>query len=131
VVPLWPVPCRLARLRLQRLTAPSWSRLFLGPACERDLAQPAHELCSLVDSPYASLMEPQIRHLLHDTIQTELARQGHYSIRYRLHTAIGALEMIETGQVHQQYGRDLIGGYLVALSPPTGEHSADAPLAGS
>lgn len=128
VVTQLPVPSRLGMLRFERLNEPNWSLLFLDPACERYLGQPAHELCSLVDSPYASLMEPQIRHHLHDTIQTELARQGHYSIRYRLHTAIGALEMIETGEVYQQYGRDLIGGYLVALSPSAGEHSAEAPL---
>ena len=107
-------------LRFERLNEPSWSLLFLDPGCERYLGQPAHELCSLVDSPYASLMEPQTRHQLHDIIQTQLASQGHYSVRYRLHTANGTLDMLETGEAAQQYGRELICGYLIA-----GSHSAE------
>lgn len=120
VVTQLPVPSRLGMLRFERLNEPSWSLLFLDPGCERYLGQPAHELCSLVDSPFASLMEPQIRHQLHDIIQTQLATQGHYSVRYRLHTAKGVLDMLETGESGQQYGREVIRGYLIA-----GSHSAE------
>jgi hypothetical protein len=30
------------------------------------------ELCALIGTPYASLMEPQARYQLHDTIQQQL-----------------------------------------------------------
>ena len=120
VVTQLPVPSRLGMLRFERLNEPSWSLLFLDPACERYLGQAANQLCSLVDSPYASLMEPQIRHQLHEAIQTQLASRGHYSVRYRLHTAVGVLDMVETGESVQQYGRELIRGYLIA-----GSHSAE------
>jgi len=117
VVTQLPVPSRLGMLRFERLNEPSWDLLYLDPACERHLGQPAHELCSLIDSPYASLMEPQARHQLHDIVQAELGRHGHYSIRYRLHTVQGTIEIVESGELYQQYGRDLLGGYLIALSP--------------
>src|SRR5690606_23106291 len=112
-------------LRFERLNEPSWDLLFLDPACERYLGQPAHELCSLVDSPYASLMEPQFRHQLHDIIQAELSRQGRYSVRYRLHTAQGAVEIVENGEVFRQYGRDLLSGYLM-ICPSAGACEVEA-----
>lgn len=113
VVTQLPVPSRLGMLRFERLNESSWALLFLDPACERHLGLPAQDLCSLIDSPYASLMEPQARLRLHDVVQAQLASQGHYSIRYCLHTAHGPRNILETGEVSQQYGRELVRGYLV------------------
>ena len=100
-------------LRFERLNESSWALLFLDPVCERYLGQPAQDLCSLIDSPYASLMEPQVRLKLHDVVQTQLATLGHYSIRYCLHTSGGPLDMLEIGELCQQYGRELVRGYLI------------------
>ena len=113
VVTQLPVPSRLGMLRFERLNESSWALLFLDPACERHLGLPAQDLCSLIESPYASLMEPQVRLKLHDVVQVQLASQGHYSIRYCLHTANGLRNILETGEVCQQYGRELVRGYLV------------------
>ena len=113
VTPLAAHP-RLGMLRFERLNEPSWALLFLDPACERHLGQSASELCSLIDSPFASLMEPQARFQLHDVIQQQLATQGHYAIRYRLHSARGQREVIEIGEPYRQFGRDLLRGYLLA-----------------
>ncbi|WP_313024228.1 putative bifunctional diguanylate cyclase/phosphodiesterase [Pseudomonas lopnurensis] len=118
VVTQLPVPSRLGLLRFERLNEASWTLLFLDPACERHLGVPAGELCSLVDSPYASLMEPSARHQLHDEIQLQLASLGHYAVSYRLHTPEGTLQVSELGEVCQQYGRELLRGYLMA-----GRHS--------
>jgi diguanylate cyclase (GGDEF)-like protein/PAS domain S-box-containing protein len=113
VVTQLPVPSRLGMLRFERLNESSWALLFLDPACERHLGQPAHELCSLIDSPYASLMEPQVRLRLHDEVQAQLKDQGSYSIRYCVHTVIGPLDILEMGELCQQYGREVVRGYLV------------------
>ncbi|MCJ0971900.1 EAL domain-containing protein [Pseudomonas sp. PS1] len=113
VVTQLPVPSRLGMLRFERLNESSWALLFLDPACERYLGQPAHELCSLIDSPYASLMEPQARLHLHDVIQAQLADRGHYSVRYCVHAASGTLDLLEIGEVVQQYGREVVRGYLI------------------
>ncbi len=64
VVTQLPVPSRLGMLRFERLNESSWTLLFLDPACERYLGVSAGDLCSLVDAPYASLMEPSVRHQL-------------------------------------------------------------------
>ena len=69
VVTQLPVPSRLGMLRFERLNEPSWALLFLDPNCERQFGLPAMELCALVGSPYASLMEPEARYQLHDAIQ--------------------------------------------------------------
>ena len=119
VVTQLPVPSRLGMLRFERLNEPSWALLYLDPACEGHFGLPAHQLCSLVDSPYASLMEPAVRLRMHDTVQAQLATQGHYSIRYRLHAASGLLNLLEIGELSQQYGRDLLRGYLVVEPGPT------------
>jgi len=113
VVTQLPVPSRLGMLRFERLNESSWALLFLDPACQRYLGQPAQDLCSLIDSPYASLMEPQARLKLHDVVQAQLATLGHYSIRYCLHTYGGPLDMLEIGELCQQYGRELVRGYLI------------------
>src|SRR5690606_3640067 len=113
VVTQLPVPSRLGMLRFERLNESSWAMLFLDPACERYFGEPAHALCSLIDSPYASLLEPQARLELHDEIQRQLASQGHYSARYRLHSQKGVLDVLEVGESCLQYGRELIRGYLI------------------
>ncbi|WP_413043026.1 EAL domain-containing protein [Pseudomonas sp. YJ42] len=113
VVTQLPVPSRLGMLRFERLNESSWALLYLDPACERHFGLPAHELCSLIDSPYASLMEPAVRLRTHDIVQAQLATQGHYSIRYCLHSANGVLDLLEIGELCQQYGRELLRGYLV------------------
>ena len=100
-------------LRFERLNESSWALLFLDPACERYLGLPPQARCSLIDSPYASLMEPQARLKLHDVVQAQLATLGHYSIRYCLHTSGGPLDMLEIGEICQQYGRELVRGYLI------------------
>ncbi len=113
VVTQLPVPSRLGMLRFERLNESSWALLYLDPTCERHLGQPAHELCSLIDSPYASLMEPATRLHMHDVVQAQLSAEGHYSIRYCVHAAIGSLELLEIGELCQQYGRELLRGYLI------------------
>ncbi|MGK9066732.1 sensor domain-containing protein [Stutzerimonas chloritidismutans] len=122
VVTQLPVPSRLGMLRFERLNESSWALLYLDPACERYLGQPAQELCSLIDSPYASLMEPQARLQLHDIIQTQLADLGHYSVRYCIHAANGMLDLLEIGELCQQYGREVVCGYLIVE-----QHSAVSP----
>ena len=69
VVTQLPVPSRLGMLRFERLNEANWALLFLDPNCERDFGLPAAELCALIGSPYASLMEAQQRYELHDAIQ--------------------------------------------------------------
>ncbi|MDH0893705.1 MULTISPECIES: GGDEF domain-containing phosphodiesterase [unclassified Pseudomonas] len=112
VVTQLPVPSRLGMLRFERLNEPSWTLLFLDPSCERQLGVGASELCALLDSPYASLMEPEARYRLHDEIQRQVAQTQHYSVRYRLHTPNGALHMLEIGEPFRQRGRSLLRGYL-------------------
>ncbi len=107
-------------LRFERLNESSWALLYLDPACERHLGQPAHDLCSLIDSPYASLMEPATRLQMHDVVQAQLSVGGHYSIRYCVHTAVGLLELMEIGELCQQYGRELLRGYLI-IEPRSAE----------
>ncbi len=127
VVTQLPVPSRLGMLRFERLNEPSWSLLFLDPACERQLGVSAGELCALLDCPYASLMEPEARYQLHDDIQRQLASTQHYSVRYRLHTPNGALHLLEIGESFQQRGRFLLRGYLL-VTAEAGENLAEQRL---
>lgn len=113
VVTQLPVPSRLGMLRFERINEPSWTLLFLDPACERQLGVSAGELCALLDSPYASLMEPEARYRLHDEIQQQLAATQHYSVRYHLHTPTGILHLLEVGEAYLQRGRQLLRGYLL------------------
>ena len=115
VVTQLPVPSRLGMLRFERLNEASWAMLFLDPNCERQFGQPAVELCALVGSPYASLMEPEARYQLHDAIQQQLSKSAHYVVRYTLHTAAGALNMLELGEAYKQHNRHLLRGYLLAV----------------
>ncbi len=110
VVTQLPVPSRLGMLRFE-----SWALLFLDPNCERQFGLPAVELCALVGSPYASLMEPQARYQLHDAIQAQLSESTHYLIRYTLHTASGALNLLELGEAYKQHNRHLLRGYLLVI----------------
>ncbi|MEA5672625.1 diguanylate cyclase, partial [Pseudomonas sp. MH2] len=76
VVTQLPVPSRLGMLRFERLNEASWAMLYLDPGCDRQFGLPAAELCALIGSPYASLMEPEARYKLHDEIQLQLARRN-------------------------------------------------------
>ncbi|POF39461.1 diguanylate cyclase [Pseudomonas laurylsulfativorans] len=115
VVTQLPVPSRLGMLRFERLNEPSWALLFLDPNCERQFGLPAVELCALVGSPYASLMEPEARYRLHDAIQQQLTEGTHYLIRYTLHTASGPLSLLELGEAYKQHNRHLLRGYLLVI----------------
>lgn len=81
VVTQLPVPSRLGMLRFERLNEATWAMLYLDPACERQFGLHASELCALIDSPYASLMEPEARYTLHDEIQRQLQARGYYRVR--------------------------------------------------
>ncbi|NHW00804.1 putative bifunctional diguanylate cyclase/phosphodiesterase [Stutzerimonas degradans] len=126
VVMQLPVPSRLGMLRFERLNEASWLLLYLDPACERHFDVAANELCSLIDSPYASLMEPYARHQLHDDIQQQLLNQPHYCVEYQLHTPRGTLALTEVGERCRKYGRELVAGYLIV-----GKSAAAAPLNGT
>ncbi|WP_053153527.1 bifunctional diguanylate cyclase/phosphodiesterase [Pseudomonas sp. P1.8] len=115
VVTQLPVPSRLGMLRFERLNEPSWALLFLDPNCERQFGLPAMELCALVGSPYASLMEPEARYQLHDAVQHQLSEGTHYLIRYTLHTASGSLNLLEMGEAFKQHNRHLLRGYLLVI----------------
>nr|BFD39256.1 GGDEF and EAL domain-containing protein [Pseudomonas sp. FFPRI_1] len=115
VVTQLPVPSRLGMLRFERLNEASWALLFLDPNCERQFGLPAVELCALVGSPYASLMEPEARYQLHDAIQEQLSHTPHYLIRYTLHTGQGPLSILELGEAYKQHNRHLLRGYLLVV----------------
>lgn len=115
VVTQLPVPSRLGMLRFERLNEASWALLFLDPNCERQFGLPAVELCALVGSPYASLMEPEARYQLHDAIQQQLSTSPHYLIRYTLHTGHGSLSILELGEAYKQHNRHLLRGYLLVV----------------
>ncbi|RWU23626.1 diguanylate cyclase [Pseudomonas alkylphenolica] len=115
VVTQLPVPSRLGMLRFERLNEASWALLYLDPACERQFGMAAVDLCALVGSPYASLMEPEARYKLHDDIQQQLADRPNYRVRYTLHTAQGPLHLLELGEAYKQHNRQLLRGYLMVV----------------
>jgi PAS domain S-box-containing protein len=115
VVTQLPVPSRLGMLRFERLNEASWALLYLDPNCERQFGLPAMELCALIGSPYASLMEPQARYQLHDAIQEQLTISPHYLVRYTLHTNDGPLSLLELGEAYKQHNRHLLRGYLMVV----------------
>ena len=123
VVTQLPVPSRLGLLRFERLNEASWTLLYLDSGCEQQFGLPAQELCSLLDAPYASLMEPTARYQLHDSIAQQLAERRHYSVQYRLHTPLGSLTLMEVGEAFKQRGRHLLRGYLLVMN----EQSAPSP----
>ena len=115
VVTQLPVPSRLGMLRFERLNEASWALLYLDPNCERQFGLPAVELCALLGTPYASLMEPQARYQLHDIIQQQLTQSPHYLVRYTLHTSDGPLSLLEMGEAYKQHNRHLLRGYLMVV----------------
>ena len=115
VVTQLPVPSRLGMLRFERLNEASWALLYLDPNCERQFGLPAVELCALLGTPYASLMEPQARYQLHDIIQQQLTQSPHYLVRYILHTSDGPLSLLELGEAYKQHNRHLLRGYLMVV----------------
>ncbi|WP_213875578.1 EAL domain-containing protein [Pseudomonas sp. dw_358] len=117
VVTQLPVPSRLGMLRFERLNEANWALLFLDPNCEKHFGLPASELCALIGSPYASLMEPEARYQLHDAVQQQLADKNNYRIRYTLHTAQGPLHLLEIGEAYKQHNRQLLRGYLLVVDP--------------
>ncbi|MFQ6573650.1 putative bifunctional diguanylate cyclase/phosphodiesterase [Pseudomonas sp. UM16] len=121
VVTQLPVPSRLGMLRFERLNEASWALLYLDPACERQFGMAAVDLCALVGSPYASLMEPEARYKLHDAIQLQLGERSHYLVRYTLHTAQGPLHLLELGEAYKQHNRQLLRGYLMVIDTQPGD----------
>ncbi|MFJ3448964.1 putative bifunctional diguanylate cyclase/phosphodiesterase [Pseudomonas sichuanensis] len=115
VVTQLPVPSRLGMLRFERLNEASWAMLYVDPACERQFGLAAAELCALIGTPYASLMEPEARYKLHDEIQLQLARRGHYRVRYTLHAGPTPLRLLEAGESYKQHNRQLLRGYLTVM----------------
>lgn len=129
VVTQLPVPSRLGMLRFERLNEASWAMLYLDPNCERQFGWPAVELCALIGTPYASLMEPQVRYQLHDAIQQQLTQSPHYLVRYTLHTSDGPLSLLEMGEAYKQHNRHLLRGYLMVVDGLFSETTAPAPTA--
>ena len=115
VVTQLPVASRLGLLRFERLNEASWALLYLDPGCEQLFGLHAHELCSLLDAPFASLMEPAARYQVHDTIQHALGERQQYSVHYRLHTPNGSLNLMEVGEAFKQNGRHLLRGYFLVI----------------
>ncbi|WP_263261308.1 EAL domain-containing protein [Pseudomonas sp. RIT-PI-S] len=115
VVTQLPVPSRLGMLRFERLNEANWALLYLDPSCEKDFGLPAAELCALIGSPYASLMEPEARYQLHDAIQAQLAKRAYYLVRYVLHASDGPINILEVGEPYKQHNRQLLRGYLLAV----------------
>ncbi|APQ13464.1 diguanylate cyclase [Pseudomonas oryzihabitans] len=108
-------PARLGLLRFERLNEASWAMLYLDPRCETSLGLPAQALCSLIDAPYASLMEPSVRHRLHEDIQLQLAEHGSYQVSYLFHSPDAPYQVIEVGESLQRHGRPLLRGYLLRV----------------
>ena len=127
VVTQLPVPARLGMLRFERLNDSSWTLLFLDPACERQLGIAAGELCMPGDAAYATLMEADARQRLHDEALRQLAEDARYRIRYRLHSHRTVLEIDELGEACQQYGQQVLRGYLLVAPAgvPDGELLAE------
>ncbi|MCF5163556.1 GGDEF and EAL domain-containing protein [Pseudomonas congelans] len=130
VVTQLPVPSRLGMLRFERLNEANWALLFLDPNCEKQLGLPAVDLCALIGSPYASLMEPEARYQLHDDIQQQLASSPNYLIRYTLHSPKGPLGLLEIGEAYKQHNRHLLRGYFLIVEGlvTTGEPVTDSDL---
>ena len=129
VVTQLPVPSRLGMLRFERLNEASWALLYLDPNCERQFGLPAVELCALIGTPYASLMEPQARYQLHDAIQQQLTHSPHYLVRYTLHTHDGPMSLLEMGEAYKQHNRHLLRGYLMVVDGLFSDTTAPAPTA--
>nr|WP_288465912.1 EAL domain-containing protein [uncultured Pseudomonas sp.] len=121
VVTQLPVPSRLGMMRFERMNEPNWLLLFIDASCEKQFGIPPSDLCNLVETPYASLMEPEERYRLHDSIQQQLVDSSHYLVRYTLHTPQGPLKLMELGEPFKQRGRALLRGYLLVISEEPGD----------
>ncbi|GLX15551.1 bifunctional diguanylate cyclase/phosphodiesterase [Pseudomonas straminea] len=121
VVTQLPVPSRLGMMRFERMNEPNWLLLFIDASCEKQFGIPPSDLCNLVETPYASLMEPEERYRLHDSIQQQLVDNSHYLVRYTLHTPQGPLKLMELGEPFKQRGRALLRGYLLVISEEPGD----------
>ncbi len=121
VVTQLPVPSRLGMLRFERLNEANWALLYLDANCEKQFGLSAVDLCALIGSPYASLMEPEARYQLHDEVQLQLATSNNYSIRYTLHTPKGPLALLEIGEAYKQHNRHLLRGYLLIVEASLAE----------
>ncbi|KAF1052803.1 MAG: Cyclic di-GMP phosphodiesterase PdeR [Stenotrophomonas maltophilia] len=113
IVPQFPAPARLGLLRFERLNEPNWPLLYLDATCEGHFGLPAQDLCGFLDAPYSSLMEPEVRHRLHEQIQQQLVSQASYRVRYGLHTPRGHLQVLEFGEACLHNGQQLLRGYLL------------------
>ncbi|OLU16379.1 MULTISPECIES: bifunctional diguanylate cyclase/phosphodiesterase [unclassified Pseudomonas] len=119
VVTQLPVPSRLGMMRFERMNEANWLLLFIDATCEKQFGIPPSDLCNLVETPYASLMEPEARYRLHDSIQQQLVENSRYLVRYTLHTPQGPLQLMELGEPFKQRGRALLRGYLLVTSDET------------
>ena len=117
VVTQLPVPMGLGMLRFERLNQADWPLLYLDPACTQQLGLPATELCALLDSPYAQLMDPS-RERLHASIQQQLSNARHYQVRYGLQTPFGPRYLLELGEAFVQHGLEQLRGYLLVSEQP-------------
>ena len=50
-------PEHLGLLAFERLNAPGWHLLYLDPSCHARWGVAARDLCGLIGTPYASLMD--------------------------------------------------------------------------
>ncbi len=117
-------PEHLGLLAFERLNAPGWHLLYLDPSCHARWGVAARDLCGLIGTPYASLMDAAQRLQLHQDIQQQLATQGRYQVRYWLHTPSGSRQLLELGERRQQGQQELLRGYL--LEQPTTQEPAPA-----
>jgi diguanylate cyclase (GGDEF)-like protein/PAS domain S-box-containing protein len=123
VVTQLPVPMGLSMLRFERLNQADWPLLYLDSACEEQLGLQALELCALLDSPYAQLMD-ESRERLHASINQQLSNGSHYQVRYSLQTPFGPRYLLELGEAFEQHGLQQLRGYLLV-----DEHPAELPTA--
>ncbi|PAV47215.1 diguanylate cyclase [Pseudomonas sp. HAR-UPW-AIA-41] len=117
-------PEHLGLLAFERLNAPGWHLLYLDPSCHARWGVPARDLCGLIGTPYASLMDAAQRLQLHQEIQQQLDAQGRYQVRYWLHAPSGSRQLVELGERHQQGTQELLRGYL--FEQPTAQEPAPA-----
>jgi diguanylate cyclase (GGDEF)-like protein/PAS domain S-box-containing protein len=123
VVTQLPVSAGLGLLRFERLHQDDWTLLYLDPACEQQLGQPAVELCAFLDSPYAQLI-CECRQQLHASISQQLSRGNHYQVRYSLQTPLGPRYLLELGEAFEQHSMAMLHGYLLV-----DEHPHERPIA--
>jgi diguanylate cyclase (GGDEF)-like protein/PAS domain S-box-containing protein len=117
IVTQLPVSMGLSMLRFERLNQADWPLLYLDSACEEQLGLQALELCALLDSPYAQLMD-ESRERLHASINQQLSNGSHYQVRYSLQTPFGPRYLLELGEALEQHGLQQLRGYLLVDEQP-------------